>query len=140
MHLFRNLLHDYLFTIPVVVLVLTEITKMLVENFRSGAWHLALFRPGGFPSSHSAFVTSLLIIVWHKLGLQSVEFAMAFVFAGIVWYDAMSVRRAVGEQAKALNQLQTLRHFAERLGHSFVEVIGGIAFGAVVTAIGIVMS
>ncbi|MBM3227501.1 divergent PAP2 family protein [Candidatus Peribacteria bacterium] len=140
MHLFRNLLHDYLFTIPVVVLVLTEITKMLVENFRSGAWHLALFRPGGFPSSHSAFVTSLLIIVWHKLGLQSVEFAMAFVFAGIVWYDAMSVRRAVGEQAKALNQLQTLLHFAERLGHSFVEVIGGIAFGAVVTAIGIVMS
>jgi acid phosphatase family membrane protein YuiD len=140
MHLLRNLLHDYLFTIPVVVLVCTEVVKMLVENFRSGQWHLALFRPGGFPSSHSAFVTSLLIIVGHKLGLQSVEFAIAFVFAGIVWYDAMSVRRAVGEQAKALNQLQQLRHFAERLGHSFVEVLGGIGFGALVTVVGIAMS
>lgn len=135
-----QLLHDYLFTIPLVVLVLTEITKMIVEDSRSGHWHLALFHPGGFPSSHSAFVTSLLIIVWYKLGLQSVEFAIAFVFAGIVWYDAMSVRRAVGEQAKALNQLQNFRHFAERLGHSFVEVIGGIVCGAAITALGIVIS
>ena len=106
MQLLHTLLHDYLFLIPLVVMILGEIVKMLVENVRSGKWHLALFRPGGFPSSHSAFVTSLLIIVWYKLGLQSVEFAMSFVFAGIVWYDAMSVRRAVGEQAKALNQLQ----------------------------------
>ncbi len=141
MHLLlRNLLHDYLFTIPLAVLILTEIVKMFVEDIRSGKWHMALFRPGGFPSSHSAFVTSLLIIVWYKLGLESVEFAIAFVFAGVVWYDAMSVRRAVGEQAKALNQLQHFRHFAERLGHSFVEVAGGIAFGAIVTAVGIAVS
>ena len=135
-----DLLHDYLFLIPLVVMILGEIVKMLVENVRSGKWHLALFRPGGFPSSHSAFVTSLLIIVWYKLGLQSVEFAMSFVFAGIVWYDAMSVRRAVGEQAKALNQLQNIRHYAERLGHSFLEVLGGIVFGAIVTALGIYVS
>lgn len=140
MQILLDLLHDYLFTIPLVVLVLTEITKMIVEDFRSEHWHLALFRPGGFPSSHSAFVTSLLIILWYKLGLQSEEFAIAFVFAGIVWYDAMSVRRAVGEQAKALNQLQHFRHFAERLGHSFVEVIGGIVFGAIITAVGIWIS
>lgn len=140
MQLLQDTLHDYLFLIPLVVMFLGEITKMLVENFRSGHWHLALFRPGGFPSSHSAFVTSLLIIVWYKLGLQSVEFAIVFVFAGIVWYDAMSVRRAVGEQAKALNQLQHLRHYAERLGHSFMEVLGGIVFGAIVTTLGIMIS
>ncbi len=140
MHLLRSILHDYLFTIPLVVLVLTEIVKMFIEDVRSGHWHLALFRPGGFPSSHSAFVTSLLIILWHKLGLKSEEFAIAFVFAGVVWYDAMSVRRAVGEQAKALNKLQNFSHFAERLGHSFVEVAGGIAFGAIVTAAGIAAS
>ena len=65
---------------------------------------------------------------------------MSFVFAGIVWYDAMSVRRAVGEQAKALNQLQNIRHYAERLGHSFLEVLGGIVFGSIVTAVGIAVS
>lgn len=140
MQFIYDLLHDYLFAIPLVVLILTELTKMLLENIRSGHWHLALFRPGGFPSSHSAFVTSLLIIVGYKLGMESEEFAIAFVFAGVVWYDAMSVRRAVGEQAKALNQLQNIRHFAERLGHSFIEVLGGICFGAIVTAVGIWIS
>ncbi|TSC59822.1 MAG: hypothetical protein Greene041662_393 [Candidatus Peregrinibacteria bacterium Greene0416_62] len=135
-----QILHDYLFLIPLAVMILGEITKMIVEDFRSGKWHLALFRPGGFPSSHSAFVMSLLMIVWYKLGLQSEEFAIAFVFACVVWYDAMSVRRAVGEQAKALNQLQHLRHYAERLGHSFREVLGGIIFGAFVTALGIWIS
>lgn len=140
MYLLRTTLHDYLFLIPFTVLILTEVMKMLVEDVRSGHWHMALFRPGGFPSSHSAFVTSLLIIIGYKLGLRSEEFAIAFVFAGIVWYDAMSVRRAVGEQAKVLNQLQHFRHFAERLGHSFVEVIGGVIFGAIVTAVGIAMS
>lgn len=140
MPLARQLLHDYVFLIPLVVLVLCELVKMLVESFRTGDGHLALFRPGGFPSSHSAFVTSLLIIVAYKLGLQSVEFAIAFVFAGVVWYDAMSVRRAVGEQAKALNKLQNLQHFAERLGHSFLEVLGGVGFGAVITVVGIAVS
>jgi uncharacterized protein len=92
------------------------------------------------PSSHSAFVTSLLIIVGRKLGPESVEFAIAFVFAAVVWYDAMSVRKAVGEQAEVLNRLQHWEHFSERLGHSFAQVMVGIGFGAVVTAIGIWVS
>jgi len=52
-----------------VVLLLTEVTKMLVEQMKSGSWHARLFHPGGMPSSHSAFVTSLLIIVGGSSGL-----------------------------------------------------------------------
>ena len=135
-----HLLRDYLFLIPIVVMVLSELTKMSVARMRTGSWHEGLFRPGGMPSSHSAFVTSLLIIVERKLGATSIEFAMAFVFASVVWYDAMSVRRAVGEQAEMLNRLQHWRKFSERVGHSFKEVIAGIIFGTVVTYIGVWVS
>jgi acid phosphatase family membrane protein YuiD len=137
MHL---LLSTYIFLIPLVVLVLTEICKLFVHYVREGNWEERIFHPGGFPSSHSAFVTSLLLIVGKRQGVDSTDFAIAFVLACIVWYDAVSVRRQLGQQAQILNRLQHWEHLKERLGHSFVEVLGGIGFGALVTAIGIALS
>ena len=134
------LLRAFPFLIPLVVMILTEMTKVIVEGFKTGNWHEHLFRSGGMPSSHSAFVTSLLIIVWTKMGPESTEFAIAFTFACITWYDAMSSRRAIGEQAKILNRLQKWKHFTERLGHTAWQVIAGIAFGAAVTIVGIWIS
>lgn len=132
-----DFLRQYLFIIPLLVMILCEITKVIVEGIHTGKWHEGFFKPGGMPSSHSAFVTSLLIIVGRKLGIESVEFAISFVFASIVWYDAMSVRRAVGQQAEILNRLQHWEQLSIRLGHSFKQVVGGIVFGAVVTMLGI---
>ena len=146
MHFIASLLREYLFLIPVVVMILSELTKVGIdtlrrhERFSEGHWLGRLFHPGGMPSTHSAFVTSLIIVVGRKLGVNSTEFAIAFVFAAIVWYDAISVRRAVGAQAQILNRLQRWKHFTERLGHSFLEVLGGIAFGALVTMLGIWLS
>lgn len=133
-------LHDYIFLIPLAVMLLSELVKILQEGFRTGRWHDGLFRPGGMPSSHSAFVTSLVIIVWRRTGLESVEFAIAICFAGIVWYDAVVTRKVLGEQGKLLNRLQHWQHFRERLGHSLLEVCGGVVFGAVVTGVGIWLS
>jgi acid phosphatase family membrane protein YuiD len=130
----------YPFLIPLVVMFLCEITKIVTEGLESGNWKGGLFRAGGMPSTHSAFVTSLLIVVGRKTGVESIAFAISFVFATITWYDAMNSRRAIGEQAKILNRLQSWEKLSERLGHSFVEVIGGIMFGAGVTLIGIWLS
>lgn len=135
-----SILRTYIFLIPLVVLFGSEMLKMFIDQIRTGQWHAPLFRPGGMPSSHSAFVTSLLIVVSRKTGIDSTEFAIAVVFSCIVWYDAMSARRALGEQAEILNRLQHWKHLRERLGHSFKEVIGGIAFGAIVTSLGIWLS
>lgn len=131
------LLRTYLFLVPVIAMVLCECAKMAVEYARTGKWSLGLFQPGGMPSSHSAFVTSLLIVIARRLGTDSTEFAIAFVFACVVWYDAISLRRSVGQQAELLNRLQQWKHLRERVGHSSLEVLAGIAFGAVVTAVGI---
>lgn len=131
------LLRQYPFLIPLLVGLLCELVKVMHEGIKTGNWHEGIFRSGGMPSTHSAFVTSLLIIVWHKLGTDSMEFAIALVFACIVWYDAMHSRKAIGEQAAILNRLQKWKRLGVRVGHSFKEVMGGIAFGAVVTWTGI---
>src|SRR3989338_4052741 len=133
-------LRDYLFVIPVIVMILCEITKAVVEGIKTGNWHEKVCRSGGMPSSHSAFVMSLVMIVYHKLGAHSPEFAIAFVFACVIWYDAMSSRKAIGEQAAILNRLQKWKHFTERVGHSSKKVLVGMIFGAVVTKIGIMVS
>lgn len=135
-----EILRQYLFLIPVVVMFLSELAKMGVEYLRTGHWHAGLFRTGGMPSTHSAFVTSLLIIVERKTGVHSVEFAIAFVFAAVVWFDAVSLRREVGLQAEMLNRLQQWRHFTVHVGHSIKEVLVGIVFGTAVTYVGIWLS
>jgi len=135
-----DLLRTYLFLIPLVVLCITEFVKFWVEYLRTGLWPHHLFHQGGMPSSHSAFVTSLLIIVGRKVGTDSVEFAIAAVFSCVVWYDAIGVRGTLGEQAKVLNLLQNFHHLRETLGHSLLEVLAGVVFGAGATMIGIWIS
>ncbi len=134
MHAF---LSTYVFILPLLVLLLAEATKVLIEMIHDRTWHEKLFQPGGMPSTHSAFVTSLVMIVARRDGMESTAFAIAFVFACVMWYDAMSSRKAIGDQAKILNRLQHWEHFKERLGHSFAEVAAGIGFGALVTGIGL---
>ncbi len=60
---------------------------------------------GGMPSSHSSLTCALVVGIAKSEGFSSPLFAMALAFAGVVMYDAMGVRRAAGEQAKALNKM-----------------------------------
>lgn len=100
---------------------------------------------GGMPSSHSAMVTALAVAVGRTAGASSVLFAMCFVLAAIVMYDAAGVRRETGEQAKILNQMienwidddtDFGRELKELVGHTPLEVFAGAALGI---AIGFIM-
>ena len=97
--------------------------------------------PGGMPSSHSAFVTSLAVAIGLTEGWDSGMFAVSFVFAAVVMYDAAGVRRAAGKQARGLNQLMTIMlkegHFPatklrELLGHTPFEVVMGALLGTAI--------
>lgn len=99
-----------------------------------------LVEPGGMPSSHSAFVTSLCTGIGLHEGFDSTMFALSAVFAVIVIYDASGVRRAAGKQARVLNSIiedlnrrelhpERLR---ELLGHTPFEVLVGAALGILI--------
>ena len=98
-----------------------------------------LVSSGGMPSSHSATVTSMVTAVAKVCGTGSAEFAVAFILAFIVMYDACGVRRAAGEQAKVLNRIvldiqkgdtkYLDKKLKELIGHTPVQVLGGALFG-----------
>ena len=79
---------------------------------------------GGMPSSHSAFVSAMTTAVGITEGLDSSVFAIAFVLSFIVMYDASGVRKAAGEQAKVINDLQEILH--TEVPVYLKELLGGI--------------
>ena len=93
------------------------------------------------PSSHSAFVTSLAVGIGLTEGWDSGMFAVSFVFAAVVMYDAAGVRRAAGEEVRVLNQLMPIMlkeghvpatNLRELLGHTPFEVIMGALLGMLI--------
>jgi acid phosphatase family membrane protein YuiD len=100
-----------------------------------------LITAGGFPSSHSAFVTALATAVGFNSGPASDAFAIAFVFGAIVIYDAIRLRGAVEKHARLLNVLTKKYHpeeyqnLREMIGHKPSEVITGVLIGGGLSAI-----
>ena len=106
------------------------------------------FGSGGMPSSHTAFVTSLAIMVGATLGFDSACFAIAVILAAIVMYDASGVRHETGVQGQVLNEIVrkvfvdgqpiTDVELKELVGHTKVEVAGGFVVG-VLTALAFIL-
>lgn len=101
---------------------------------------------GGMPSSHSATVCALATSTALCYGFGSFEFAISFVFASIVMYDAIGVRQETGKQAKLLNllleedlfkfsNLQFQETFKELVGHTPIQVLAGAILGALVSLV-----
>lgn len=101
-----------------------------------------LYLSGSMPSAHSATVVAVLIVIGFKDGFGSAVFGLALLFASVVMYDAMMVRRSSGEQGQALTALikeQKSKVSLPRVakGHTPFEVLGGVVVGVL---IGIVVS
>lgn len=101
---------------------------------------------GGMPSSHSSFVIGLANSIGLTEGYHSTMFALSFVFALVVMYDAAGVRQSVGQQAVILNQLfdmsdkqgKVWKDYAklkELVGHTPVEVFLGALLGIVLSTV-----
>ncbi|NEQ96809.1 MAG: divergent PAP2 family protein [Cyanothece sp. SIO2G6] len=120
-----------------------QFLKFLVGVFIEKKVHLrTLFETGGMPSSHSAFVAAMAAGVGTSLGWDSPEFAIAFVVAAIVMYDAAGVRQEAGKHAKVLNRIIDQRstgdliweegRLKELLGHTSAQVFAGAVWGVAV--------
>ncbi|MCC7371584.1 MAG: divergent PAP2 family protein [Chloroflexi bacterium] len=121
---------------------LAQISKLLIVLLRERTVQLSyLTSAGGMPSSHSAVVVALATRIGMDHGVGSPLFAIAFIFAGVVLYDAAGIRRAVSVQARILNRMLEevleLKRFNERrllelLGHTPFEVFIGSLLGMLV--------
>ncbi len=99
---------------------------------------------GGMPSSHSATVCALTTSAGMLYGVESFEFAICFVFAAVVMYDAIGVRLETGKQAKLLNLIMEQDWFKtdneerqerlkELVGHTPLQVLAGAILGIILS-------
>ena len=141
---------NYILYVPLLSWLAAQICKTIIDLILSGKLDLErMFGAGGMPSAHSALVCSLTVAIARTVGVSSPEFALAFLVACVVMYDAMGVRRSAGEQAKVLNKIiftweksqdapdededdMFKKDLKESLGHTPLEVLGGALLGILV--------
>lgn len=139
MDFFTQLSHNYVFIAALFGWFVAQTLKVIYVLLREHRWDFKRFiGSGGMPSSHASFVTSITTMVGLVNGFDSPLFAVCFVMACVVMYDAAGVRRAAGMQAKILNQMVDNwnespeiqgKRLKELLGHTPFEVIAGAALG-----------
>ncbi len=122
--------------------LLAQALKIPTEYLRSRRWMWAMvFAPGGMPSSHSALLVSGTLAVGLYHGFDNPLFGIAVAITMIVVHDAAGVRRQAGMHAERINLLfdQLLKGhmwdekaLKEVIGHTPLEVIGGILLGLLV--------
>ena len=91
---------------------------------------------GGMPSNHSAIVISMVTLIGLKEGLAHPAFGVAITLSFIVLLDAANLRREIGQHARVLNKhIESTgieKKLREKIGHSKLEIVGGIIVGIVV--------
>lgn len=125
-----------------VAWLLAQVIKIPLDYFRTRRWNWALLlTTGGMPSSHSSLMTGTVFGIGLYNGFDHPAFALGVAITMIVTYDAAGVRRQAGIHAQRINVLfdELLRGhiFSEKdlrevLGHTPLEVVGGILLGLIV--------
>lgn len=147
MDFWNELLQNKILLCAITGWFVAQVLKTLIHLFFTKEFVAErLVGSGGMPSSHSATVCALATATCYRFGPGSFEFAIAFILAIIVMYDAMGVRRETGIQARVLNEM--LEIFAdmgsdmsaqdklkEFVGHSPLQVLMGAILGIIIAII-----
>lgn len=139
--------------VAVISMMFAQFIKLPIQYAMDKKWTPSIiFSTGGMPSSHSAFVTALLIGVGLTEGVTGPYFAISFVLAGVVIHDSVGIRREAGRHATVLNHMKNdfdvlvseisrgterddevvEKKLKELLGHEPVEAVTGTLLGAII--------
>lgn len=124
---------------------IAQVIKIPLDYLRTRRWNWSLLlTTGGMPSSHSALMTATTLAIGLYQGLDSPVFALGVVITMVVTYDAAGVRQQAGIHAQRINVIMAEllkghpineRDLREVLGHTPLEVIGGILLGVAVATV-----
>lgn len=125
--------------------LLAQFLKIPTEYLRSRKWLWAMFfAAGGMPSSHTALMVAGTLTIGLSYGFDNPIFGIAVGVTMIIAHDAAGVRRQAGKHAERINLLfdELLRghmwsenELKEVIGHTPLEVIGGIILGLLVAVV-----
>jgi acid phosphatase family membrane protein YuiD len=122
--------------------IVAQVAKVLIGLLRHRRLQFSLlFSAGSMPSSHTAVVTTLSLLVAEREGIGSPLFSVVLIFSLYVIFEATGLRQEVGKQARLINdlvdELISRHHFdrhrlRELVGHTWGEVGGGVLCGLLV--------
>lgn len=147
--------YNYILVTSVLGWCIAQLLKTIINLIKYKKFSVErLFGAGGWPSAHSAMVCSAAAGVYRVEGVASTQFAIMCIVALITMYDAMGVRRAAGQHAKAINRINRILEskpassgkplediaqaantsiavLKEYLGHTPFEVASGAVLGII---------
>lgn len=153
MRIMSNLLSNFPLVAALVGIGFAQFIKVPIHLIATREFAPGLiFGTGSMPSSHSAAVCALTTAVGLVEGIESIYFAIAFVFSIIIMFDATGIRREAGEHAVILNHLvKDFQYFIDEaqewpskksyekiaelktlLGHKPIEVFVGALTGIII--------
>lgn len=128
--------------------ILAQLVKLPIELIRNRKINWAvLLSTGGMPSSHSALVCAAAHSIGLYQGFDTGLFALGFVVAMVVVYDATGIRRQAGIHAELINAIiddlaaghpikaMHEKELKEVLGHTPLEAIGGVVWGILISTL-----
>jgi acid phosphatase family membrane protein YuiD len=140
-----GLLHNRALIVALVAWAIAQGLKIPMEYLRSRRWNWAMaLAAGGMPSSHSALIVGATHAIGLYFGFDNPLFALGVAITMIVTYDAAGVRRQAGKHAERINilfdelmhgHMPDDRELREVLGHTPLEVTGGILLGILVASV-----
>ena len=142
MNTFLDIVTNKYLYVPVLVWFFIQTFKVIWDLVTTKKFNFKrILGAGGMPSSHSAVVVCLAVMIGRECGFNSPIFALALIFSFVVMYDAAGIRRAAGKQAALLNKLintpglsvpQVQERLVEVLGHTPTQVFVGALIGVIV--------
>ena len=130
---------------------IANLLKPVSYKIKTGKWEpRRIVASGGFPSSHSCMVVSLIIAIALKGDWSSNEVAIAATFGFIVMYDAFNVRLHSGRNnATTKSLIKDLSskglidgtkpeynvELKDVLGHKLHEVVAGGVLGIIIGSV-----
>ena len=132
--------------LPILSTALAQIIKLFTNKDKAKKRN-KLFAYSGFPSGHTALVTSLAVIIGLKEGFESTFFAISLILAVLIITDALGLRTYLGKHGKQLNALvkdldedkyldEKYPKLLEKIGHSPIQVIAGVLLGTIISIFG----
>lgn len=140
-----NILQNFPLIAALTSWLVAQVIKVPLTYLTTRNWDWTLLlRAGGMPSSHSALVASVAHAIGLSQGYGTPLFALCFVLAVIVIYDATGIRRQAGKHATIINKMITdlasghplkQEELREVLGHTPLEALAGTLLGIAIAQI-----
>ncbi len=125
MNIWQEIISNQVLVTSMFAWLVAQVLKTIIDFAVNGSLSPErMVGSGGMPSSHSSTVCALVVSTAICYGVSTFEFAVSFVLASVVMYDATGVRRETGKQAKLLNLIMQQDFFKTKLnGHEFQETL-----------------